>query len=66
MGLEYRLQRGAFEARSEWVLRMPPYSEAPVVSGAQLTLHMQDEGLHRGRTNPYLLWPPLARLWGEN
>jgi hypothetical protein len=66
MGLQYRLQRGAFEARSEWVLRMPPYSEAPVVSGAQLTLHMQDEGLHRGRTNPYLLWPPLARLWGEN
>jgi hypothetical protein len=66
MGLQYRLQRGAFEARSEWVLRMPPYSEAPVVSGAQLMLHLRDEALHRGRTNPYLLWPPLARLWGEN
>ena len=67
MGLQYRLQRGAFEARSEWVLRMPPYSNPPVpAAAARLTPRLQDEALHRGRTNPYLLWPPLARLWGEN
>lgn len=67
MGLQYRLQRGAFEARSEWVLRMPPYSDPPVaLSEARLTPRMLDEALHRGRTNPYLLWPPYARLWGEN
>ena len=67
MGLQYRLQRGAFEARSEWVLRMPPYNTPPVpASEARLTPKMLDEALHRGRTNPYLLWPPYARLWGEN
>ena len=67
MGLQYRLQRGAFEARSEWVLRLPPYNNAPVpASEARLTPKMLDEALHRGRTNPYLLWPPYARLWGEN
>ena len=67
MGLQYRLQRGAFEARSEWVLRMPPYSDPPVpASQARLTPKMLDEALHRGRTNPFLLWPPYARLWGEN
>ena len=67
MGLQYRLQRGAFDARSEWVLRMPPYSNPPVpASEMRLTPRMQDEALHRGRTNPYLLWPPYARLWGEN
>ena len=66
-GLQYRLQRGAFEARSEWVLRMPPFSEPPVpASAARLTPRLRDEALHRGRTNPYLLWPPYARLWGEN
>jgi hypothetical protein len=67
MGLQYRLQRGAFEARSEWVLRMPPYSNPPVPSSAaRLTPRLLDEALHRGRTNPFLLWPPYARLWGEN
>lgn len=67
MGLQYRLQRGAFEARSEWVLRMPPYSSPPVPAAeARLTPKLRDEALHRGRTNPYLLWPPYARLWGEN
>jgi hypothetical protein len=67
MGLQYRLQRGAFEARSEWVLRMPPYSNPPVPpSEARLTPRLLDEALHRGRTNPFLLWPPYARLWGEN
>ena len=67
MGLQYRLQRGAFEARSEWVLRMPPYNEPPVpLPNARLTPRLLDEALHRGRTNPYLLWPPYARLWGEN
>ncbi|HKC39509.1 MAG TPA: hypothetical protein VKC15_08235, partial [Gemmatimonadales bacterium] len=67
MGLQYRLQRGAFEARSEWVLRMPPYSNPPIPSSAaRLTPRLLDEALHRGRTNPYLLWPPYARLWGEN
>jgi hypothetical protein len=67
MGLQYRLQRGAFEARNEWVLRMPPFSEPPVpLSVARLTPRLRDEALHRGRTNPYLLWPPYARLWGEN
>jgi hypothetical protein len=67
MGLQYRLQRGAFEARSEWVLRMPPYSNPPVpLAAARLTPRLRDEALHRGRTNPFLLWPPYARLWGEN
>ena len=67
MGLQYRLQRGAFEARSEWVLRMPPYSPPPVQPAeARLTPQLLDEALHRGRTNPFLLWPPYARLWGEN
>ena len=67
MGLQYRLQRGAFEARSEWVLRMPPYNNPPIpASEARLTPKLLDEALHRGRTNPYLLWPPYARLWGEN
>ena len=67
MGLQYRLQRGAFEARSEWVLRMPPYSPPPVQpAAARLTPRLLDEALHRGRTNPFLLWPPYARLWGEN
>src|SRR5262245_38683145 len=67
MGLQYRLQRGAFEARSEWVLRMPPFSPPPVQPAeAQLTPRLLDEALHRGRTNPFLLWPPYARLWGEN
>jgi len=67
MGLQYRLQRGAFEARSEWVLRMPPYSPPPVEPAeARLTPRLLDEALHRGRTNPFLLWPPYARLWGEN
>jgi hypothetical protein len=67
MGLQYRLQRGAFEARSEWILRMPPYSDPPVpVSDARLTPRLLDEALHRGRTNPFLLWPRYARLWGEN
>jgi hypothetical protein len=67
MGLQYRLQRGAFEARSEWVLRMPPYADPPVpLSQARLTPRLLDEALHRGRTNPFLLWPPYARLWGEN
>ena len=67
MGLQYRLQRGAFEARSEWVLRMPPYSDPPVpASEMRISPRMQDEALHRGRTNPYLLWPWYARLWGEN
>ena len=67
MGLQYRLQRGAFEARSEWVLRLPPYSNPPVPAAeARLTPRLRDEALHRGRTNPYLLWPPYARLWGEN
>ena len=67
MGLQYRLQRGAFESRSEWVLRMPPYSNPPVpASEMRVSPRMQDEALHRGRTNPYLLWPWYARLWGEN
>lgn len=67
VGLQYRLQRGAFEARSEWVLRMPPFSPPPVpASEARLTTRLRDEALHRGRTNPFLLWPPYARLWGEN
>ena len=67
MGLQYRLQRGAFEARSEWVLRMPPFSPPPVAPAeARLTPRLRDEALHRGRTNPVLLWPPYARLWGEN
>ena len=67
MGLQYRLQRGAFEARSEWVLRMPPYNDPPVpASEARVTPKMLDEALHHGRTNPFLLWPPYARLWGEN
>jgi hypothetical protein len=67
MGLQYRLQRGAFEARSEWVLRMPPFSQPPVSpDDARLTPRLLDEALHRGRTNPFLLWPPYARLWGEN
>ena len=67
MGLQYRLQRGAFEARSEWVLRMPPYSNPPVPAAEmRVSPRMQDEALHRGRTNPYLLWPWYARLWGEN
>src|SRR5262245_44497039 len=67
MGLQYRLQRGAFEARSEWVLRMPPFSPPPVQPAeARLTPRLLDEALHRGRTNPFLLWPPYARLWGEN
>jgi hypothetical protein len=67
VGLQYRLQRGAFEARSEWVLRMPPFSAPPVpLAGARLTARLREEALHRGRTNPYLLWPPYARLWGEN
>jgi hypothetical protein len=66
-GLQYRLQRGTFDARSEWVLRMPPYHDPPVPAGeARLTARLRDEALHRGRTNPYLLWPPFARLWGEN
>jgi len=67
VGLQYRLQRGAFEARSEWVLRMPPYHEPPVPAGEErITPRMQDEALHRGRTNPFLLWPRYPRLWGEN
>jgi hypothetical protein len=67
MGLQYRLQRGAFDARSEWVLRMPPYNNPPVpLSEARLAPRLLDEALHRGRTNPYLLWPPYALLWGEN
>jgi hypothetical protein len=67
MGLQYRLQRGAFEARSEWVLRMPPFNPPPVAPAeARLTPRLLDEALHRGRTNPFLLWPPYARLWGEN
>ena len=67
VGLQYRLQRGAFDARSEWVLRMPPYSNPPVPSSLmRLSPRMRDEALHRGRTNPYLLWPWYARLWGEN
>jgi len=67
MGLQYRLQRGAFDARSEWVLRMPPYSDPPVPASAErLTPQLLEEALHRGRTNPYLLWPPYSRLWGEN
>jgi hypothetical protein len=67
MGLQYRLQRGAFEARSEWVLRLPPFNPAPVPPAeARLTPRLLDEALHRGRTNPFLLWPPYARLWGEN
>jgi hypothetical protein len=67
IGLQYRLQRGAFEARSEWVLRMPPFSLPPVsATEARLTPRLQNEALHRGRTNPFLLWPPYARLWGEN
>ena len=67
VGLEYRLQRGAFDARSEWVLRMPPYHDPPVPEAeARLTLQLRDEALHRGRTNPYLLWPRFGRLWGEN
>jgi hypothetical protein len=67
MGLQYRLQRGAFEARSEWVLRTPPFSPPPVQPAeARLTPRLLDEALHRGRTNPFLLWPPYARLWGEN
>lgn len=67
VGLQYRLQRGAFDARSEWVLRMPPYHDPPVPeTEAQLTPRLRDEALHRGRTNPYLLWPRLGRLWGEN
>ena len=67
MGLQYRLQRGAFEARSEWVLRMPPFSPPPVrAADARLTPRLLDEAIHRGRTNPFLLWPPYARLWGEN
>lgn len=67
IGLQYRLQRGAFDARSEWVLRMPPYNNPPVpLAQMRLSPRMQDEALHRGRTNPYLLWPWYARLWGEN
>jgi uncharacterized membrane-anchored protein YitT (DUF2179 family) len=67
MGLQYRLQRGAFEARSEWVLRMAPFNPPPVPpSEARLTPRLRDEALGRGRTNPFLLWPPYARLWGEN
>ncbi len=67
VGLQYRLQRGAFDARSEWVLRMPPYHDPPVPEAeARLTPRLRDEALHRGRTNPYLLWPPFGRLWGEN
>jgi len=67
VGLQYRLQRGAFEARSEWVLRLAPFSPPPVPAAeARLTPRLLDEALHRGRTNPFLLWPPYARLWGEN
>lgn len=67
VGLQYRLQRGAFDARSEWVLRMPPYHDPPVPErDARLTWPLRDEALRRGRTNPYLLWPRFGRLWGEN
>jgi hypothetical protein len=67
MGLQYRLQLGAFEARSEWILRMPPYANPPVPAGeARLVPRLLDEALHRGRTNPFLLWPRYARLWGED
>jgi hypothetical protein len=67
VGLQYRLQRGAFDARSEWVLRMPPYHDPPVPAvDVRVTPRLQQEALHRGRTNPFLLWPRYARLWGEN
>ena len=67
VGLHYRLQRGAFDARSEWVLRMPPYHDPPVPEAEALLMpRLRDEALHRGRTNPYLLWPRFGRLWGEN
>jgi hypothetical protein len=67
VGLQYRLQRGAFDARSEWVLRMPPYHDPPVpAADVRISPRLQDEALRRGRTNPFLLWPRYARLWGEN
>src|SRR5262249_52889017 len=48
MGLQYRLQRGAFEARSEWVLRLPPFSPPPIPPAeARLTPRLLDEALHR-------------------
>jgi len=51
----------------EVVEREPSVSPPPVAPAeARLTPRLRDEALHRGRTNPFLLWPPYARLWGEN
>jgi len=62
VGLQYKLQRAAFEARREWVLRMPPYRLSPSRL-ARLTPRLRQEALLRSRANPLMLPRRAALMW---
>jgi len=64
VGLQYNLQRAAFEARREWVLRMPPYHPSPSTL-ARLTPRLRHEALMRSRANPLMLPRRADLIWGR-
>lgn len=66
LGLQYKLQRGAYVARSEWVEDMPPYRTVRAPGdGFRLAPRLRQEALLRGRTNPFMLPLWTAAYWGE-
>ena len=66
LGTPYHLQRAVFAARSEWVLRMPPFAPPPVpVDQMRLGPALRAEALARGGSSPFLLWPRYSWFWGD-
>jgi hypothetical protein len=66
VGLQYKLQRGAFTARNEWVLRMPPFTAAPAGATLLLAPRLREEALQRGRTSPFMDSRRAPVYWGED
>ncbi len=62
-GLQYQLERAAFGARTEWVREGGFVIDAHTNTAVASSLRRQ--ALTRVHTNPYLLPPSAARIWGE-
>jgi hypothetical protein len=63
MGLQYHLERAAFATRNDWVHDRE--YELGAHTSTALASSLKQQALRRARTNPTLLAPELARLWGE-
>ena len=63
VALQYKLQRSAYEARQEWVRRLPPYENPH--HPLRLMPALRQEALLRNRTNYYMLSSRAERYFGE-